>query len=116
MTKSEAQQDKGRVKLVLGVRPEVTFEVDFGGARVSFTARPMGPNELADWLAASANESTVVALGKVLTGWAGPVGAKDAPLPYSRAALAQLLDTVDDAVKAIVPAYMAACAESARKN
>lgn len=104
-------------RLVLHAAPRLTFSVAFGEAVVAFTAQALGPNALAEWFDAAKGEPAVVALSKIIDGWEqGPQDDAGNALPFSRATLAALLDTDDDALPNILKAYTEARTEAARKN
>lgn len=112
-----AKNEKESLRLVLHAAPRVTFAVAFGAAEVVFTAQALGPNALSEWFDAAKGESAVVALGKLIDGWdVGPQDEAGNALPFSRATLAALLDTDDDALPNILKAYTEARTEAARKN
>lgn len=62
--------------------------------KVTFTFKHKSLRELNAWLAkASSFKSDADFLGEVIAGWGAEiVGPDDKPLPYTKAALAQLLD------------------------
>lgn len=61
-------------------------------------------------------EDEAAYLDEVLEGWQGVAGADDQPLPYSKAALAQLLDQFPSAGAEIVRAYHHQLRDARAKN
>ncbi len=55
-------------------------------------------------------------LAEVLDGWHGPVDPQDEAVPFSTAALAELLDACPAAGAELLAAYLAAMTESRAKN
>lgn len=86
-----------------------------GAVRITF--RHKGARDLHRWLASALERETDVDfLDEVIEGWQGVFGADDAPVPYTKAALAQLLDAYPAAGKEITQAYNRQLADARAGN
>jgi hypothetical protein len=106
------------------IKPDPTFS-----AKVSLTVagsdapailevefKHKGRVGLKAWLETIGDRSEVEVLGEVIVGWFGPVDEKGDPVPYSAAALDQLLDAFPPASGEIFESYRKALGESRAKN
>jgi hypothetical protein len=81
------------------------------------TFKHKGSRDLARWLrAAKDTESDAEYLAEVIDGWSGVVGDDDKPVPFSRAALEQMLDEFPAAGAELVIAYRRQLADARAKN
>lgn len=71
---------------------------------------------LASWEEAAGTRSDEDILADIIQGWSGPVDANGVSIPYSRAALAQLLRNYGPAGREIFTAYLSELRRSKRKN
>jgi hypothetical protein len=84
---------------------------------VMLTFQHMGKQALADWLAsAGQGKNDLDLVAQVVVGWEGVSDDDGAAVPFSREALAALLDAYPAAAGEIVSAYVHVLAESRAKN
>lgn len=84
---------------------------------ITFTFRHKTARELAAWNGRAATaDGDAAFLDEVIEAWAGVVGEGDAPVPYSRGALAQLLDNFPAAGSEIYLAYSRQLRDARAKN
>jgi hypothetical protein len=92
-------------------------------AEITFTFRHQGRKALDAWIAAPAEAvkaakplSDTEFLVQVIADWAGVLGEDGAQVPYTPAALGQLLDAYPPAAREIYSGYIDALTESHTKN
>lgn len=85
-------------------------------ASVVFTFRHKGRAALKAWSESAQGRSDVEVLSDVVVGWRGVCDDKGDEVPYSRDALAQLLDAYPASGAEVFRGYLQAHFEAARKN
>lgn len=73
-------------------------------------------DDLQAWIRTRDGVDHLVSLAEVIAGWSGVLDSKDQPLPFSREALAGLLNTYPAAGRDLVGAYIGALFESRLGN
>ena len=68
------------------------------------------------WIKAREGVDHLVSLGEVMVGWSEVLDADEQPLPFSREALAGMLDTYPAAGRDLIGAYIGALFESRLGN
>lgn len=104
--------------------PNPTFAVDVhlsvpGQAEPStlqITYRHKNKTALAAWLAPAPGTTDAALLGEVIADWSGVLDGDGRPVPYSPAALEELLHNHPTAAPELHRAYLRELTESRRKN
>ena len=85
-------------------------------AVLQLTFAHMGRKAAADWIERAKGRSDADVIGEVVRDWKDVQDDAGAPVPYSREALAALLDAHPAAGMELFDAYLAALSESRAKN
>lgn len=85
-------------------------------AVLELTARHHGRTALKAWLERASEATDADFLAEVVADWKGVFGPGDVAVPFSRDALAQLLEAFPAAGAAIVRAYLTELSEGKQKN
>jgi len=99
-------------------RVKVPLTVPGAEARgvVEIEFRHKGRTEFAAWWSTTQGRDDIEVLDDIVAGWSGVVDEADAKVPYSRAALAQVIDRYPVSALEIIRAYHAALWDAREKN
>lgn len=99
---------RAKVQLtVAGSEAPATIDVEF---------RHKSRTALLAWLAGMGQRANAEVLGEIIVSWNGPMDDAGAAVPYSAAALDQLLDNYPQSAHELFEAYRKALGESRAKN
>jgi hypothetical protein len=109
---------------MLKINPQPTFTADVkvpvpgsdNPASMTLTFKHMGRAAVKAWVSNSAGLADPEMLSKVIEGWRGVEADDGAPVSYSQAALANVLDAYSGAGSAIFDAYLAELSGNREKN
>lgn len=85
-------------------------------AEISIVWRHKTRDQINDWIKRSATANDIDTLSEVIEGWSGVVDTQGTVVPYSRAALAELLQTFPAAGMDLFRAYLRELSASRAKN